>query len=290
MIDYVAYIDTDSLFLMIGEFLNNNGISRGMWEKIPQDTRTDYCITISKIIENVVNDRAYNETQLTDYNSIVEYDDFRIDFKQEIVCPASIFLAPKMYCFNVVNEEGFSCDKIEAKGIEIVRSNSPKVFRNVLKELIERILKGDDDNTLRELIDDKKSKFYSSIPEDISTNIGVNNISEYVDENNLCSKGTPYQVRGAANYHWLLNEFDLNWKYEKINTGDKCKVVYIKNNKYGIRILSYYEYPQEFLDNGILPDYNVMIEKHFEKKARIILDPLNRGGIVDGRSVEDEFF
>ncbi len=283
-------IDTDSLFLMIGKFLESQGITREQWLSLPQDTRTDYTIKISKIIEDNVNHRSYTETQQQDYNSIVDHNDFFIDFKAEIVCPKALFLAPKMYCYHVINDEGFSTDRIDAKGIEIVRSNSPKVFRNALKDLIKNLLKGRSDDELRKIIDNHKKHFNESKPEDVSTNMGVNNLAQYISDDFTYKKGTPFHLKGAANYHWLLNELGIAWKYEQIKEGDKVKIVYVKNNKYGIKVLSYYEYPQEFIDAGVCVDYSIMTDKYFNNKVGIILDPINKSDIVNGVGLFDDFF
>jgi DNA polymerase elongation subunit (family B) len=290
MEDYISYIDTDSLFIRLGLFLHNQGVDKSKWDSLPQDTRVKYLIKLSKIIEGEVNKRSYIELQKGDYSSMVDKDDFCIKFKQEIICSNILHLGPKMYAFHTINEEGFDCDKIDAKGIEIVRSSSPKVFRTALKDLLKHLLKGYDDDFLYEMVERYKKDFYNSKPEDISVNMGVNNISNYVNEDFSYKKGTPYQVKGVANYHFLLNELKITHKYEYIKEGDKCKVVYIKKNKYGFDVISYYRWPKEFIDNGIQIDNDTMIEKYFLAKAHIILDPINRQDILKDRSIMDMFF
>lgn len=288
--DYISYIDTDSLFLRFGYFLENQGIDMRKWESLSQDIRVKLLIKLSKAIEKIVNERSYNEVQRGDYNSLVDREDFGIVFKQEIICSNILHLGPKMYAFHTINDEGWDCDKIDAKGIEIVRSTSPKVFRSALKELLEHLLKGKDDDFLHEKVEAHKRDFYKAAPEDISVNTGVNKLSEYIDENNKYKKGTPYHVKGVANYHFLLKEFGLSNRYEVIKEGDKCKVVYLKKNRYGIDVLTYYQWPTEFNKVDIQIDYGLMIDKYFTGKAHILLDPINRQSILDDRSSMDDFF
>ncbi len=287
--EYTVYTDTDSLFIKIWDFLEHQGLSRDDWLLLPLNVRTEYIIKISKIIENDVNDRSYNEIQRIDFNSSVD-ENFAINFKQEIVCPTAIFLAPKMYCFHTVNDEGFECDRIDAKGVEIVRSNSPTVFRSALKELVERLLKGDDNDTLMNLVEKHKENFYSAKPEDISTNIGVNGLTKWVNLRNECIKGTPYHVRAASNYHWLLDELGIDKKYERIKEGDKIKLCYVKPNKYSFDYIAYYDWPHELTEAGIFVDYDKMIDKYFISKADIILSPIGREKILGGYSIENDFF
>lgn len=290
MKDLVLYIDTDSLFCHIGGFLESQEIPMDKWNALPQETKTDYIIKISKQIEKSINERMYNKTQREDYNSTVDKDVFSIQFKQEIVCSSALFINPKMYTFRVINEEGFSCDKVDSKGIEVVRSTSPKMFRATLKELIKRILAEEDDDTLIDFIEDSKKEFYNANPEDVSINVSVNNFKKYVNEDNTYIKGTPYNLKGAVHFHILLDKFKLSNRYQKIQEGDKCKFIYLKQNMYGIDSCSFYEWPKEFEKLGIIPDISKMIEKYFTNKASILLEPINRQKILDGRSAMDEFF
>lgn len=290
MNDFISYIDTDSLFLMFGSFLEHQGVNIDKWNALSQDIKSKMLIKLSKAVEKVVNDRSYHEIQRGDYNSLVDVDDFSISFKQEIVCSNILHLGPKMYAFHTVNNEGFDCDRVDAKGIEIVRSSSPRVFRNALKELLKNLLKGESDEVLSGMVENHKKIFKSSPPEDISINTSVNNLNQYINEDFEYKKGTPYHIKGVANYHYLINNLGLTHKYEYIKEGDKCKVVYLKKNRYGFDVISYYRWPEEFSNAGISVDYNIMIDKHFTAKAHILLDPINRQDILKDRSVMDMFF
>jgi len=287
---YISYIDTDSLFIKLNQFLSDQDVDMDKWAKLPQDVKVKMLIKLSKCIEKIVNHRSYNEIQRGDYNSNVDAKDFGIIFKQEIICSNILHLGPKMYAFHTINDEGWDCDKIDAKGIEIVRSSSPKVFRSALKELLEHLLKGASDEFLSNKVEEHRETFYQAKPEDISVNIGVNNLARYISDDFRYSKGTPYHVKGVANYHFLLHRLELTKRYEMIKEGDKCKVVYLKKNRYGLNNISYYKWPKEFKKNGILVDYDTMINKYFLAKSHILLDPINRESILEDTSTMDLFF
>jgi len=282
--------DTDSVFIKLNKLLINQGVDIQKWNTIDQDIKIKLLLKLSKNIEDIVNDRCYYDVQLNDYNSIVQEDDFSIKLKQEIICSNALFIAPKMYCYHIINDEGYDCDKIDAKGVEIVRSSAPTIFRNALKKILERLLKGDDDSVLSGIVEEYKDKFYDTIPEDISVNIGVNNLDKYINEDNHYLKGTPYHIKATSHYHCLLDEFDINQKYERIKEGDKIRLVYIKKNKWGFDTVGYYKWPVEFDDNDIQVDYDKMIEKYFINKAKIILDPINKTKILDDDSIVNLFF
>ena len=289
---FISYIDTDSLFIRLGHFLKLQGVDIPTWDALPQDVRVKYLLKLSKYIEDDINDRMFEETQVVDYTSAVKREDFTIGFKQEIVCDNALHISPKMYAFHVINDEGFDCDKIDAKGIETVRSSSPKVFRNGLKGLLKHLLTSSPDEDIIDHISDRIVEFYSARPEDISVNIGVNNILKYRDpEGAGYIKGTPYQVKGAINYMFLLEELELDYKYEPIQEGDKCKFTYVKKNKWGIAGITYFVWPSEFTDNGIIPDVDLQIEKYFIGKSRILLDPIHKLNLLDSsNNAEADFF
>ena len=53
------------------------------------------------------------------------------------------------------------------------------------------------------------------------------------------AKGTPSHVKAAINYNKLLKMFKCPGKYPPIKNGDKVKVAYLKNNKYGLEELAF---------------------------------------------------
>ena len=91
--DMVAYIDTDSLFVRLGEYFSRVDPE---WEDKPGEEKIQAIIDFSKNeIEPYVNMRTYEETQLMDFNSQVR--DFKIEFKQEIIARTALFIKKKMF-------------------------------------------------------------------------------------------------------------------------------------------------------------------------------------------------
>jgi hypothetical protein len=92
----------------------------------------------------------------------------------------------------------------------------------------------------------------------------VKNLEKY---SSMCTgfsvcKGMPYHVKAAHYYNILLDELGLNNKYEKIVSGDKVRMFYVKKpNVYGISVIAYKtKYPKEFRDY-LEPDIELMFEK-----------------------------
>lgn len=265
-------VDTDSLFINIEEFILNNIEDSSKWLTLSDEIKIEYVLKISKVIENYVNDRIFNETQLIDYASQV--NDFRIMFKQEIIAKSALFCKKKKYACWIVNEEGTPTDELAVKGLEIVRSDSAEAIRSRLSHIYELIMKQAPDSDIQKLIQKYKAELKSVSPEDIAANIGINNINKYLSTGKPL-KGTPWHVKGVHNYRILLKMFNLEGKYENIGEGGKAKVVYIKSNPFNIDTLTFKKWPIEF-DRYLDIDNELMIDKFFIKKIGFLLNPMNK--------------
>ena len=273
--DHVAYIDTDSVFIRLGDFLKY--VVGEAWEKLDDKKKIGFIMRISAIIEDYVNDRVYRNVQRMAYNSAIE--DFRITFKQEIVAKSALFVKKKKYCYWCVNDEGVPCDKVEVTGLDVVRSDSSEAIRVRLKDVLEMIIKDTPEGDLIKKISKYKKELKNVYPEEIAASLGVKNLKKYIINGKII-KGTPWHVKGVANYRFLLKELDIENNYENIFNGMKTKVVYVKRNPYNITTVTFLRWPKEF-DSLLQIDYDIMIEKFFVKKIRLLLEPMNKVNLLD---------
>lgn len=287
--DFVIYMDTDSIFIAMENFLLHRGMNLEKWKALSNDKKIEGILKLSRCIEKYVNDICFKELQQGTYNSIVDQDDFSIVFKQEIICKTALFVAKKKYGFHVVNNEGVMQDKIDVTGLEIIRSETPSAFKVILKDILRFILENKPDSEIIKFVDDCKSHIKERQPSEISSNISINKMNKYI-VNDEPIKGTPYHIKGAANYHKLIKLFGLDDKYEEIVEGNKAKVVYVKPNQYDVGVISYIIWPKEFEDYGIFPDYEKMIEKFLINKIAILLEPMNKKEILERSSTFNLFF
>lgn len=271
----VAYIDTDSLFIKLGDYMKEEYKD---WVDWNDDKKIKYILSKSKEIEEHVNMRVFEEVQRQDYNSQVT--DFKIEFKQEIVAKRALFVKKKKYAYWCVNEEGFPVDKLSVTGLEVVRSDSGIAARKKIKDVMEMIMRDKSDDDIIDMISKCKKELQKVKPEDIAANITTNNIDKYVNEKNETIKGTPWHIKGIANYRMLLDKLNLKSKYEDINEGTKSKVLYVKKNPYNIETITFTEWPKEF--NEILTiDYDTMLEKFFINKIKMLLTPMKKESMLD---------
>jgi len=114
--------------------------------------------------------------------------------------------------------------------------------------------------------------------EEIAINKGIKNYEKYA---NQCKdfqtvKGMPNHVKSAYYYNILLDRLDLTSKYEKIQSGDKLKVFYLKKpNRYGIESIAFkYYYPEEFR-NIFEADYEKMFDKVIFSPVQSFFETVN---------------
>lgn len=293
MIDYIAYQDTDSDFVLINDWLLNflPEDKRDNWLNMPDKEKIDYILKIARIIEKDVNYRSYHETQKLDYNSQVDEAVFKIKFKQEVVIKTGIFTKKKKYVYHSIFEEGAETDEIIFKGLEIIRSDSPIIIKDKMKELATNIIRGLSDDEIVKKIEEYRELFLKCKPEDISENKSINNIKKYIVKDSLMKK-TPYTLKGYLAYKKICHSLNISHKYEDISEGQKAKVVYVKSNRFNQDVISYPDvWPEEF-NEYMQIDYGKMIENHFNKKLLLILEPLNKVYLLSKKQEEfiSQFF
>jgi hypothetical protein len=290
----VAYIDTDSLFVRLGQWVRNYGL-KDKWDKLSDEDRISFIKKFSLEMEKYIDNRIFNEVQLGDYNSQV--NDFKISFKQEIIAKTALFIKKKKYAYWLLDKEGAPKDEISVTGLEIVRSDSAEAIRPRLKNVMEAIMKQKPDDEIKSMVEKYKKELFTYSPEELAANIGINNIEKYKEvvvafsgENNYqYKKGTPWHVKGVYNYRFLLDTFNIREKYEDVLEGLKAKVVYVKQNPWAVDVITFHDWPEEF--KGVLQfDKRTMIEKFFIKKIRFLLAPIGKEDILDAREGINLFF
>lgn len=284
--DFVTYIDTDSVYITLEDWLKSH-VDMEKWEKLSLEDKIEYIKRIGKIIENHVNKRSFEETQKLHYNSQV--DDFSIVFEQEKIALSGLFSTKKRYATWTLTDGGKWKDEMSITGMEIIRSDSPEIVKPMIRDVLEMILRFEPDNNIRKRITKYKKELKGCDPEMIAENKGINKTKKYIKEDGYI-KGTPRHLKGLYFMKMLLEKFGLQDKYELPQEGNKAKIVYVTKNPYKVDSLSFLRWPEEFFDKGIFVDYDKMIENNFTKKIQGLLEVINKEELfMQSRNVESLF-
>ena len=267
----------NSLYIDINDFCREH-LGKAFWTNKTDDEKIDIIDSISDYVNCYINNKVLNEVQYGTYNSQIR--DFPIKLEKEKIAKSGLFVAKKQYSVRCLWVDGKRKEVIKTTGISIVRGDSGEAVRGRLEDIMGMILRDEPDEKITERINQYKKELQSVYPEEIAANIGVNGLDKFI-KNGLSVKGTPWHVKGVANYRILLNQLNVEHLYEDIHDSMKCKVVYIKDNPYNMETISFIRWPKEF-DEVVEVDMNKMIDKFFIKKVEILLEPMNKLDMING--------
>ena len=184
-----------------------------------------------------------------------------------------IWTGKKHYALSVWNNEGvqFSEPYLKVKGIEAVRSSTPAVVRDYIKDTLKLIMSTSESN-VQQHIKKLKEQFRELPPEDVAFPRGVNGVDKYRSVTHTYEKGTPIAVRGALLYNKQINDRKLDNQYELVYAGGKIKYTYLKvPNPSHEDVIAFPDVlPPEF-ELGQYVDYDKQFEKSFIKPIGKIL-------------------
>jgi DNA polymerase elongation subunit (family B) len=279
-IDYVIASDTDSIYLKLEPLVQS---------VFQQKTETSKVIAfMDKVCEDKI--QPFIDKSYSDLASYVHAYSQKMQMKREALANKGFWTAKKRYVLNVYNNEGVAYEEPEMKvmGLEVVKSSTPQVIRDKMKQTIKLII-DTDENTVQNFIAEFKEEFKRFPVEDISFPRGVNGIKEYSDSVTLYRKGTPIHVKGAILYNEMLKRKELTKRYPLIQDGEKLKFTYLKQpNPVKDIVISYpTRLPKEFELQEYI-DYDMQFEKAFVEPIKVILDCINWQ--IEKVSSLDDFF
>jgi DNA polymerase elongation subunit (family B) len=276
--DYVIASDTDSIYLRLG----------GLVDMVYQGSPDRVIAFMDKVCEDKLQpfiDKSYQELA-----SYVHAYEQKMQMKREGLSDKGIWTAKKRYILNVYNNEGVQYKEPQMKvmGLEMVKSSTPAVIREKMKETISLIVNKTEQD-VQDFIADFKEKFKQLPPEDVAFPRGINGLKEYSDSVSLYKKGTPIHVRGAILYNFYLKEHGLTKSYPLIQEGEKLKFTYLKTpNPTKEDVISFpVRLPKEF-DLQKYVNYDLQFDKAFVEPIRVILNCI--GWQTEKQSSLEDFF
>ncbi len=259
----VIYSDTDSCYIHL------DGVIQKHFSTLSQEKKMKVLVKLGNEKIQPVIEEGYKD--LCNYlNGYAQ----EMKMKMEVVAPRAIWLQKKRYLMAKLYDEGviYKEPKIKMMGVDAVKSSTPQICRQALKDSIEICLLKDEDK-LQAYVTEFKKKFYSATAEDVAFPRSVNGIDKYRDSLTIFKKGCPIAVRGALIYNQFLTKHNAT-SIESIKPSDKVKFFYMRlPNIYQSNILAFVSgIPEEFPDYQI--DYKTQFEKSFLKPLSAIMEAI----------------
>ena len=238
--------DTDSSYMSLNQFFKDAN---------PNFVLTnDNIISFANDVELHIN-TTYPDFMARTFHCEGKYKDI-LKASREVVASRGLFCGKKRYALLVIDKDGHRQDvdgkpgKMKIMGIQVARSDTPKLVRNLLKDMLQSILVDGSKEKLYEILKEfGKTKWSQLEPWEKGRPKACNKLKFYTDEYNKTGKCSVGQVMASINWNKLIDA-NNDKTSPKILDGDKVIVCSLNpNNAYGMKSIAY---P---LDLNILPKW-----------------------------------
>ena len=233
----IIYNDTDSCYFSVWPIVKEN-VEKGLlsWNK-------DTAVELYDNIAESVND-SFPGFMSQAFNCPKERGSV-IRCGREIVAARALFITKKRYAVLYYDKEGkrFDVDgrlgKIKATGLDLKRSDTPKVVQEFLAEILELVLSGADRSLVVDKIREFKLLFAQRPAWEKGTPKRVNNLTNYAKkENDQGRANMPGHVRAALNWNNLRRMHSDNYSMQIVD-GMKTIVCKLRPNPLGYTSVGY---------------------------------------------------
>jgi DNA polymerase elongation subunit (family B) len=164
---------------------------------------------------------------------------------RELVAGRSLFITKKRYAVNIYDKEGKRKDvdgktgSIKAMGLDLKRSDTPKVIQDFLWDLLERVLNGSQRDEIIEIIRKFKYEFTERPGWEKGSPKRVNNLTQYQKKEEREGRANmPGHVRAAMNWNNMRRMNGDNYSLQIVD-GMKTIVCKLKSNALGWTSIGY---------------------------------------------------
>ena len=235
--DAIVYGDTDSVYFSAWPMMREEVESgRAEWGK-------EICTQLYDNIADKVNDEfpVFMERAFHCPRANGEI----IQGGREIVASKGLYITKKRYAALIYDQEGFRLDtegkpgKVKAMGLDLKRSDTPKIMQDFMSELLLDVLTGKDKDYIVEKIKEFKYAFKDRPGWEKGTPKRVNNLTKYTaEEQRLGRANMPGHVRAAMNWN-NLRKMNSDKYSSQIMDGAKTIVCKLKPNPLGYTSVGY---------------------------------------------------
>lgn len=288
---HIVASDTDSIFIGLKPLLVHRYPDLDLSDK-------DKVIPLVKEIQKEVEKRM-EFTQKKLAKNILNSNNHFFDLKSESIIQRAYWSGKRRYAQLIVDKEGISVEELDIKGLDLMKSNFPPLFRKFSEDLIKSIMNGES----KDSIDIKVLDFKQSLKEitwrDFLKPTGVKNIQKYISKSpekgemfSKLEKRCPVNSKAAIIFNDFICYHNLDKKFPTFQVGDKMFIANLKNNPYNIKVIGFngYNDPPEvtdMIDNYINKDQ--LFDSLLKNKIENMYSDLGWGGVIFNTNVSKFF-
>jgi len=293
--DYIVTSDTDSLFIQVKDLILKR---KPELVDADQETIVKEVLQVATEVQKVANDNLHTLVQEL-FN--VKYPDepHYFELKQEVVLDRGYFAGKRRYAQHIVNKEGVPTDELDVKGLDLMKSNFPPLFKKFGEHLINEIMFGKPKADIDKQILDFRTELRTIDWQKILKPTGLKKMSEYLASpprsGEIFSKlglKCPINTKAAIIYNDILRFKGLDKKYPTFQVGDKMYIAYLKTNPYRVDVIGFngYNDPPEIME--LIEKYidrDGLFDSVLKNKLESLYSDLGWGAVVLNQNI-NKFF
>ena len=292
--DFIITSDTDSLFIQCKDLLiaRHPDIDFGNQEDV-----INKVLAIANELQTMAN-KFIGEFAREAFN-LGDDGKHYFELKQEVVLDRGYFAGKRRYAQHIVNKEGVPVDELDVKGLDLMKSNFPPLFRQFGEHIINEIMFGKPKSDIDKKILDFRTELRTIDWRKILKPTGLKKMKEYIAAppraGEIFSKlglKCPINTKAAIFANDILRFKGLDKKYPTFQIGDKMFIAYLKDNPYRIDVIGFNGYndpPEimEFIEKYI--DRDGLFDSVLKNKLESLYSDLGWGAVVLNQNI-NKFF
>lgn len=243
--DHCIASDTDSCFFSAEPLINKLGLEKEeeIIEKV-REVAHKYSIALNKQMD-VFSSKLFNVKK------------HKFDFKTESILKSAYWAGKRRYAQYIVDKEGVKVEELDMKGLDLMKSNFPPLFKKFGEGIIKDIMFGKTKSDIDKNILEFRESLQKIDWKKLLKPTGLKKLGEYIADipregeifTHLKSR-CPINTRSAIQYNDILKHKKLDDKYPLFQVGDKMYISYLKDNPYKIEVVGFngYNDPPEIID------------------------------------------
>jgi DNA polymerase elongation subunit (family B) len=293
--DYIVTSDTDSLFIQVKDLIL---FRKPELATADQETIVQEVLKVATEIQSLANN--YLNTLVQElFNIKFPNEPHYFELKQEVVLDRGYFAGKRRYAMHIVNKEGVTVDELDVKGLDLMKSNFPPIFRKFGEHIINEIMFGKEKSDIDKQILDFRTSIRTVDWKKILKPTGLKKMKEYIasppmtgDIFSRLGLKCPINTKAAIYANDILRFKKLDKKYPTFQIGDKIYIVYLKDNPYRIDVVAlngYNDAPEllEFAEKYI--DRDGLFDSVMKNKLESLYSDLGWGAVVLNQNI-NKFF